>query len=65
MSVDRRIQKAPGFWQLMRHLAKIAAENRGADKWHTFTIHLKPADGTVWVSDASLTRDPQLPKGQS
>lgn len=51
--VDRQIEHAPGFPELMLHLARIAQEVNG-DLWHTFTVNVRPDGNTVWIDDVDL-----------
>lgn len=51
--VDSRIEYAPGFPELMLHLARLAQEVNG-DQWQTFTVNIRPDGGTVWIDDVDL-----------
>lgn len=49
------VVNAPGFWDLMKHLAQIATNEDG---WHEFSISFRCDGDTVWVGDAHFGRRP-------
>lgn len=49
------IVNAPGFWELMKHLAQVAYDANG-DEWHTFSVELRSDGVTIWVAYADLHR---------
>lgn len=49
---------APGFWDLMQHLARAVAEPDRNSEFHQFSVsfYSGPNGKDVWIDDLSLTK---------